>query len=90
MGVINHTLGAGLLAGGGLSALFATHAVAPQMTGMFTAAGAAYPLQGVGLISSLTSTLAVMNPWMLGAIAVGTLMLGMSVMKSDHPSPSHK
>lgn len=88
MGIINHTVGFAIGAGGLLSGAFAAHAAWPDTFGFLSGAGSAYPLQSVDAISGITSTLATIDPLLLGAIAVGTLFLARSIMKSDHPAPA--
>lgn len=88
MGVINHTVGLGAIAGGALSAAFSAHAYAPQTFDFLLGAGDYYPLQSVDFLSGLTSTLATIDPLLLGITAVGLMYVGRSIMNSDH-SPSH-
>jgi len=88
MGMINHTVGYAIGAGGMLSGAFAAHAAWPNTFGFLSGAGSAYPLQGIDALSSITSTLATIDPLLLGGIAVGALFLAKSIMKSDHPAPA--
>lgn len=76
------------MAGGALSGIFAANAFVPEATSFMMSAGQAYPLQGVDLLSGITSTLATMDPLLLGLAAAGLLYIGRSIMKSDHhPAP---
>ena len=89
MGMINHTVGLTIGAGGMLCSAFAAHAAWPDTFGFLSGAGSAYPLQGVDALSGITSTLATIDPFLLGGIAMGAMFIAKSVMKSDHPAPSH-
>tara|TARA_R100001143_G_C3254948_1_gene85180 strand:- start:267 stop:539 length:273 start_codon:yes stop_codon:yes gene_type:complete len=88
MGMINHTVGLTIGAGGALCGAFAAHAAWPETFGFLSGAGSAYPLQGIDVLSGITSTLATIDPLLLGGIALGATLLAKSVMKSDHPAPS--
>lgn len=88
MGVINHTVGYGIAAGGVLSGAFAAHAAWPDTFDFLTGPGSAYPLQGVDALSGITSTLATIDPFLLGGITIGLTFLASAVMKSDHPAPA--
>lgn len=89
MGVINHTLGYTIGAGGLLSGAFAAHAAFPETLGFLSGPGSAYPLQTFDSLSAITSTLATIDPLILGGISVGAMFLARSVMKSDHhPAPA--
>lgn len=88
MGKINHAVGLTIGAGGLLCGAFAAHAAWPDTFGFLSGAGSAYPLQGIDAISSITSTLATLDPFLLGGIAVGAVFIAKSVMKSDHPAPA--
>ena len=92
MGLVNHTVGYSIGAAGVLSGVFALHSAWPDTFDIFAGAGQAYPLQGVGgdILTNVTSTLASIDPLLLGGIAVASLFLANSVMKSDHHSgPEH-
>ena len=88
MGMINHTVGYAIGAGGMLSGAFAAHAAWPDAFGFLTGPGSAYPLQGVDALSGITSTLAAIDPFLLGGVALGLTFLASAVMKSDHPAPA--
>lgn len=88
MGAINHTVGYTIGAGGLLSGAFAAHAAWPETFGFLAGPGSAYPLQTFDSISAVTSTLATLDPLILGGITAGALFIARSVMKSDHPSPA--
>jgi len=90
MSLVSHTVGYTIGAAGSLCGAFAAHAAWPETFSFLTGAGQAYPLQGFGggVLTNVTSTLATIDPFILGGVAIAGLLLANWAIKSDHPAPT--